>query len=63
MDATVVELIDCLVEGLTIDALALVSQLLVQLGKLILDLFGLALELLVIETMLGLAIDAKLFLV
>ena len=62
-DATVIQLINCLVEGLWVDTLPLNFKLTVELSKLVLDGLCLDLELFVVEAVLRLAIDAKLYLI
>ena len=63
MDATVIEFVNRFIEGLTIDSFTLIRKLLVQLRKLVLDLLRLAFQLLIVEAMLGLAINTQFFLI
>lgn len=60
VDSAVVELINCLVECISVDSVALRLQLGVQLSELVLNRLRLELELLVIEAVLRFAVHAEL---
>lgn len=62
-DATVIQLINCLIKGLWVDTLPLNFKLTIELSKLVLNGLCFDLELFVVEAVLRLAIDAKLYLI
>ena len=61
VDASVIQLINCLVEGIPVNVVSLPFELGVESRELVLDCLRLDLELLVVEPVLGLAVDAELF--